>query len=537
MLFVALFSVYQAAQAGAYIFAGEENGVDVITHPQNYTGDEDVVTVRVCIDPASPDAANMEYSMQNNIDTYNNLNYTHGNIQSGNNNNIPSGALDFESVSLHEIGHCLGMAHVNLASESGLSGLNRNYTKTTDGSDNVFNIDDGADNKIGSSDDLRGDDVNLHWFRVSNNDPFTIDTVVDSTTYSRDLSDLPAGHTFATNADRAVSLHLGYTRSEAVMQQGTFYDEAQRELGHDDVATLRYAMSGVDERESGGPRDRNSRDNYSLVLEYGGISDVDCDVSMSMTTTNSLAFCSVGGEYVDYPDHLRISTATIEYGSGYNWFFNEPNSAPVLEAIGDQVVIDGDNLVVDIVAGDVDANTLSLQATGLPPFVNFSDNGDGTASLIISPNQGFASSHTITVTVSDNGEPVNSDDETFDIIVSLDADDDGLSDYHEVNTHGTSPTDADSDDDYINDYDEVNFGSDPNDDASWPNFADGDIAPLGSPDGVVNAADYLVMQRITLGELTATSLELAHGDLYPPGSPDGVINTSDLIRLLKLVQP
>ena len=90
--------------------------------------------------------------------------------------------------------------------------------------------------------------------------------------------------------------------------------------------------------------------------------------------------------------------------------------------------------------------------------------------------------------------------------------------------------------DFFSDGDEINNASDPLDSLSWPNFADGDIAPLGSPDGQINAADYLIAQRIALGELTVTSLELAHGDLYPPGSPDGVINTSDLILLLKLIQ-
>ncbi len=75
------------------------------------------------------------------------------------------------------------------------------------------------------------------------------------------------------------------------MQQGTFFDEAQRTLGHDDVATLRYAASGIDERESGGPGGRYANDNYSIVLEYGGISTTNCDISMSMTSTTSLAFC------------------------------------------------------------------------------------------------------------------------------------------------------------------------------------------------------------------------------------------------------
>ncbi|MFV2004488.1 MAG: hypothetical protein ACC650_04740, partial [Gammaproteobacteria bacterium] len=71
---------------------------------------------------------------------------------------------------------------------------------------------------------------------------------------------------------------------------------------------------------------------------------------------------------------------------------------------------------------------------------------------------------------------------------------------------------------------------------SWPNFADGDVAPLGSPDGLINASDYLITQRIVLGEIMATSLELSHGDLYPVGAPDGIINASDLILILQQIQ-
>ena len=72
--------------------------------------------------------------------------------------------------------------------------------------------------------------------------------------------------------------------------------------------------------------------------------------------------------------------------------------------------------------------------------------------------------------------------------------------------------------------------------AGVPVSTDGDLAPLGNPDGIINAADYLIAQRIALGQLTATPLELAHGDLYPVGAPDGVINTSDVLLLLQLIQ-
>ena len=323
VLFVFSLLISSNVFAGTFIFAGEANGVDIVTHPNTYTGTEDVVTVRVCIDPSSPNATDMEYSVQNNIAVFNQLTPTLGNVQLGSSNIVPSNAIDFESVALHEIGHCLGMAHVNAASESGQTGSQQNYTKATDGVNNVLNLNAGADGVIGSSDDERGDDVNLHWFRILNNNPFTISSVVDSTTYSRDLIDLPAGHNFAANADRDVSNLLGLPRTEAVMQQGSFFGETQRTLGHDDVATLRYAASGINELEND-PGNPNQTDNYSIVLEYGGISNTNCDVSMSMTNTTGLAFCQVSGAGIG-GSHVRITTATIEFGQGFNWFFNASN--------------------------------------------------------------------------------------------------------------------------------------------------------------------------------------------------------------------
>jgi hypothetical protein len=235
--------------------------------------------------------------------------------------------------------------------------------------------------------------------------------------------------------------------------------------------------------------------------------------------------------------HARITTANIEFGDSYNWFFNTANTAPMLNTIGYQGLTEGDNVTVAITATDAEGDKLSFSVAGLPAFAGFTDNHDGTATLTLSPGLGDASLNAMTVTVSDDGVPVFSDEEMFDIEVAvLDSDADGIGDYDEINTYGTLPGNPDSDGDFIKDGDEIFNSSDPLDPLSWPNFADGDIAPLGSPDGLINAADYLIAQRIALGELAATSLQLSHGDLYPPGSPDGQINTSDLILLLKLVQ-
>ena len=139
-----------------------------------------------------------------------------------------------------------------------------------------------------------------------------------------------------------------------------------------------------------------------------------------------------------------------------------------------------------------------------------------------------------------------------------DDDNDGLTDIEE-GTIGTNPLLADTDGDGLSDYVEVNHDGDAtyipgqdlnplstdtdndgHDDDVDPlplieNFDDGDLAPLGAPDGGINAGDVVIGLRIVLGLLEPTDLELSHGDLYPPGSPDGVIGLADLILLQKLV--
>ncbi|RKZ60535.1 MAG: hypothetical protein DRQ44_12640 [Gammaproteobacteria bacterium] len=537
LIYFLLLFVSQAVQAGAYIFAGE-GFEDLITHPNTYSGTESEVVVRICIDPASVNAGDMEIPVQNNINIFNKQQSTIGNIKQGANNNIASDQIDFESVSLHEIGHCVGMAHVNLASESGFTGAQTNYTKSTDGM-NGFDLAAGADGKIGSKDDVRGNDGNLHWFRKSNNDPFTIDNVIDKTTYSVNLADLPADDNFAANADRNLSTFLGLPKTEAVMQQGTYFDEAQRTLGHDDVATISYAASGLDEQAG-------TSDDYTVELEYGGISNSNCDVSLSFTGTTGLAFCATEGEFIGQTgpvpgrvyNHAHITTASIEFGNSFNWYFNQEtvNLAPVVTAIDDQVLLEQDILQINVNSSDAGGDALVITAVGLPTFANLVDNGDGTAVITVSTETGDESISQVTLSVTDDGLPNVSTQEVFQLIVTLDTDNDGLTDYDEINEYQTLPDNPDTDGDFISDGDEVNDGSNPNDDTSWPNYADGDISPLGLPDGLINAGDYLIAQRISLGEISATSLELSHGDLFPPGSPDGVIDTSDLILLLKLIQ-
>ena len=139
-----------------------------------------------------------------------------------------------------------------------------------------------------------------------------------------------------------------------------------------------------------------------------------------------------------------------------------------------------------------------------------------------------------------------------------DIDGDGLTNAIEL-TMATNPYLLDTDGDGLSDYAEVNYDADPSsynpdtdtnplmtdtdgdglDDAIDPiplefNYNDGDLAPLGAPDGIINVGDLLVAFQIVLGLVQPTNLELAHGDLYPVGSPDGEINMSDLQLLTSL---
>jgi len=137
----------------------------------------------------------------------------------------------------------------------------------------------------------------------------------------------------------------------------------------------------------------------------------------------------------------------------------------------------------------------------------------------------------------------------------LDDDNDGLTDIFEL-AIGTNELLIDTDSDGLDDLFEVSFDGDAslytigvdlnplsndtdNDgffDADDPlpivfNYMDGDLAPLGSPDGVINIADYVIARRILEGDILPTDIQLSHGDLYPQALPDGEFTTSDVLIL------
>lgn len=158
-----------------------------------------------------------------------------------------------------------------------------------------------------------------------------------------------------------------------------------------------------------------------------------------------------------------------------------------------------------------------------------------------------------------NANQLDTDGDKLGDACDPDDDNDGLSDTFELSI-GTDPLKADTDGDGLSDYIEVNYDGNPNaytpgtdlnplaadtdgdglGDAGDPlpllfNYNDGDVAPLGAPNGSLDSGDVLVEQRIVLKMVATTPQLLQHGDLYPPGAPDGVIDIRDVLLLQKKV--
>jgi len=90
------------------------------------------------------------------------------------------------------------------------------------------------------------------------------------------------------------------------------------------------------------------------------------------------------------------------------------NRAPVLASIGDRAIDEGGTLEVPVSAADPDGDAVTLTPSNLPPFAGFTDDGDGTGSLLLAPGFSAAGTYTLTINASDG---VASDAETFTIAV------------------------------------------------------------------------------------------------------------------------
>lgn len=403
------------AHGGGFTFAdseifGASTPADIVTHPIGYkpnaASPPSSFSINVCIVPGTPNETAMVIPVQNIVDRYNLLIPTFPNIRFGDLSNFSN--IDFESVALHELGHCNGLSHPNAASESGLPSAQSESTKAREGANTVLNVDAGPDTFFGSPDDNRGDDVNLHYFEIGVNNPFLLPLKVDSSTYSRIASDLPDGDTFAANADRDVAAHVFSLISkdcsgsvslsdrciEAVMQQGTSNGETQRSLAADDVATLMYARTGVD-------RVAGNTDDYIPTLIYSGVTNLsDCDITVAFDDSKTgFGVCSSvvsSSNWNDGKSALALFSSELYFNTGPNWEFSTtripmpaPDSATVMAGGTITTVNGGSTRLTDndmdqdsaLICTDLAADCeLSTQTFGGPEHGTVILNANGTFS-------------------------------------------------------------------------------------------------------------------------------------------------------------
>lgn len=308
--------VGNGAAAGTFMFAEGSANPDLITHPIGYTGSGGTLSISVCIAPGSESKSELAIPVQNAIAAWDafqpdNANVTRFDAE------LSLNQYDVESVLLHEVGHCIGLAHPNIGQKPGVSTDDRDFAMTLQGGNGSYDFGIGADGVRGSRDDQRGDDVNLNWFRIGSNDPFLYPSEIDPDTYSNDLADLPGSHDFVEIASYDVSQLRGEGSGEGVMNQGTFNQETQRRIHSEDATTFRIGMAGADENQG-------TSDDYDIELVYGGVAS-GCDITVEMQGAG-FGSCSVSGTSAGLPsNHFRITTGTITLGStaNFNWYFND----------------------------------------------------------------------------------------------------------------------------------------------------------------------------------------------------------------------
>ena len=85
------------------------------------------------------------------------------------------------------------------------------------------------------------------------------------------------------------------------------------------------------------------------------------------------------------------------------------NKVPQINAIDDVVISNNSQLTVPVMAKDDASDQITLTASELPPFITFTDNGNGTGSFLIAPGANITGFYAgITVTAKDNGDSTTS---------------------------------------------------------------------------------------------------------------------------------
>ena len=146
-----------------------------------------------------------------------------------------------------------------------------------------------------------------------------------------------------------------------------------------------------------------------------------CSLTDNLNGTGTLS-CAPGATAAgNYPVTVTITdngTPVLSDSEALTITVNSTNEAPLLSAIGNQTVDEGQVLNVLLSSSDADGDGLLLSTVGLPAFCSLTDNLNGSGTITCTPGISDQGSYPVTVAVVDNGTPALNDSEALTITVN-----------------------------------------------------------------------------------------------------------------------
>jgi len=504
---------------------------------------------------ANPDiAAQFNSDIDNNNSCLNNTNWYYGL-----DGNRPAGTIELLTVLLHEIGHGLGFqTFVNLGTGARFNNRNDAYMRNLEdhSAGQTWNQLTNA-GRLASSTDT----ADLHWIggnvtgfigdysagvnqgHIRMYAPSPVEGGSSVSHFSNALSPNELMEPFINNgleAGPGLALPLlqdiGWlTFADAKPVVAVLGDQSAQ-----DGETIQVPVLVLDNDTPLGSLNLSASSSNTAIVAPSGLSFSGSGNQRTLSVTPEVG--SSGSVTIDVTVSDASGSATESFTLTVT--LNNPPAVTVTSPANNAMVLDTEFVSLQASATDTEDGDVSASLVWSSSLDGVIGSG---ASIITQLSEGM---HTLTATATDSlGKPgsanltvtsYGSGDSDTDTLADNwefsnfgtlaetatgDFDSDELSNGDEFNL-GTSPTAPDTDGDGVTDGDEVNvYGIDPNQSNK------GDVGPLSTPDGLIDAGDLVVMTRLVSGALLPTALESALADI----NSDTQLDVADLLLLQKAV--